>query len=74
VSLRFVRTALPEAVGPWTLWSAGPSAAGARADLATESLPQILSYLSGIPDVTVRPVRVALRPDHLADRADLRTR
>jgi hypothetical protein len=48
----FARTVLPEAVGPWTLWTAPPSAAGARADLATESPPLILSYLSSIPDAT----------------------
>jgi hypothetical protein len=52
VSLRFARTALTEAVGPWTLWSAPPSAAGARADLATVSPPQILSYMSSTPHVT----------------------
>jgi hypothetical protein len=64
MSLRFARTALTEAVGPWTLWSTHPSAAGARADLATESPPQILSYLSSIPDATFRLVRVAPRAHH----------
>jgi hypothetical protein len=58
VTPRFARTALAEAVGPWTLWSTPPSAAGARADLATESPPHILSYLSSTPDVTIRLVRV----------------